>query len=79
MILLCFDRLSIPGHLYRGYILASKSGEITRSCSFTALKNPNLVLCFGPVSDQLKHSVVTLINLPVVLQTIDKYFFYNRT
>ncbi|CAG9770336.1 unnamed protein product [Ceutorhynchus assimilis] len=63
-------RKTTVGHLYRGYILASKSGEMKRSFNYSAAKAPSLIVCFGKINDIMTEKIKAFMEVPLVAGTI---------
>ncbi|CAH1131325.1 unnamed protein product [Ceutorhynchus assimilis] len=63
-------RINVPGHVYRGYTLATKFGEISRS-SYECKDLPsNLVVCFGNISEDIIKNANNFLEVPIAVSTL---------
>lgn len=70
-----FFRKNIEAHLYRGYTLISKEGEIKTSVrNFQGVKPP-LVFAFGSFEDSWQSLAQSLFAFPVFAAAIQRYIF----
>ncbi|XP_030748833.1 fatty acid synthase-like isoform X2 [Sitophilus oryzae] len=65
-------RKNIEPHNYRGYVLASKSREIIRSCSYFDSRAPSLFICFGDISEATRKRAREFLEVPVFAATVQK-------
>ncbi|CAG9769092.1 unnamed protein product [Ceutorhynchus assimilis] len=65
-------RKNIKGHVYRGYTIVSKAGEITRSLATYKYSTANLIICFGIIDEQTRQKFKEFLGLPIAATALQK-------
>ncbi|XP_050299399.1 fatty acid synthase-like [Anthonomus grandis grandis] len=64
-------RKDITGHLYRGFSMQSKSGELFRSFNFNAAGKPDLFICFGKLENPVE-GIQQFLEIPMVTNILQR-------